>query len=81
MKRVLVSIVLVLSISVLIFGLVIPKILESRSPEMKHFLLDSGYKNPKLVDISGWKYQVTFNTNKGLVKVIPVKGGGFAVKY
>jgi hypothetical protein len=81
MKRVLVSIALVSSITFLVFGLVIPKILESREPEMKHFLLDEGYKNPKLVDVTGWKYQVTFNTNKGLVKVIPVKGGGFAVKY
>ena len=45
MKRVLVSIALVSSITFLVFGLVIPKILESRSPEMKHFLLDGGYKN------------------------------------
>ena len=81
MKRVLIGLLLVSSISFLIFGLAVPKMLESREPEMKHFLLDEGYKNPKLVDVTGWKYQVTFNTNKGLVKVIPVKGGGFAVKY
>ena len=81
MKRIVIIVGVVLTMSFLIFGLVVPKILESRVPEMEHFLSDQGYENPKVSDVSGWQYQVTFKTNKGLVKVRTIKGGGFAIKY
>jgi hypothetical protein len=81
MKKVVVIVGTVLTVSFLIFGLVVPKILESRVPEMEKFLNDQGYKNPKVVDVSGWQYQVTFKTDKGLAKVRAIKGGGFAIKY
>jgi len=81
MKRIATIIGSLLIVTFLIFGLVIPKILESRVPQMERFLNDQGYQKTKVVDISGWQYQVNFKTEKGLVKVRTIKGGGFAIIY
>ena len=81
MKRVVLTVGIVLTLLLLIDGLVVPKILESRVPEMEKFLNAQGYRNPKVTDVSGWQYQVTFKTDKGLVRVRAIKGGGFAIKY
>lgn len=81
MKRIATIIGSLLIVTFLIFGLVIPKILESRVPQMERFLHDQGYQKTKVVDISGWQYQVNFKTEKGLVKVRTIKGGGFAIIY
>ena len=64
-----------------VFGLIVPNILKSREPEMKQFLTDMGYKDAKMTSVSGWRYQVTFETNKGSVNVLTIKNGGFAIKY
>ena len=64
-----------------VYGVVVPNTLRSREPEMKRFLSDMGYQSPKLVDVSGWRYQSTFSTNKGVVNVVTTRNGGFAIKY
>jgi len=65
----------------IVFSLVIPSILRSRESEMKKFLSDMGYQKAKIVDVSGWRSQVTFSTDKGVVNVITVKNGGLAIRY
>jgi hypothetical protein len=65
----------------IVFGLIIPNTLRSRESEMKRFLSDMGYQKAKIVDVSGWRYQVTFSTNKGVVNVVTTKNGGLAIKY
>ena len=81
MKRIATIIGSLLIVTFLIFGLAIPKILESRVPQMERFLHDQGYQKTEVVDISGWQYQVNFKTEKGLVRVRTIKGGGFAIIY
>ena len=81
MKRIATIIASLLIVTFLIFGLAIPKILESRVTQMERFLHDQGYQKTEVVDISGWQYQVNFKTEKGLVRVRTIKGGGFAIIY
>lgn len=81
MKRIATIIASLLIVTFLIFGLAIPKVLESRVPQMERFLQDQGYQKTEMVDISGWQYQVNFKTERGLVRVRAIKGGGFAIIY
>jgi len=64
-----------------VYGFIVPSALRSREPEMKRFLTDMGYKRAKLVDVSGWRNQVTFTTDKGVVNVVTTRNGGLAIKY
>lgn len=66
---------------ILVYSVIIPNTLRSRESEMKRFLSDMGYKSVKLVHVSGWRYQSTFSTNKGVVNVVTTRNGGFAIKY
>jgi hypothetical protein len=79
-KLVILTTISVLSL-VLVYSVIVPNILRSRESEMKKFLSDMGYQNPKLVDVSGWRYQSTFTTDKGVVNVVTTKNGGLAIKY
>ena len=65
----------------IVFSLVIPNTLRSRESEMKRFLSDMGYQKSKIIDVSGWRSQVTFSTNKGVVNVVLVSNGGLSIKY
>jgi hypothetical protein len=64
-----------------VYSVIVPNILRSRESEMKRFLSDMGYQNPKLIDVSGWRYQSTFTTDKGVVNVVTTKNGGLSIKY
>ena len=79
-KLVILTTISVISLFV-VYGFIVPSILRSREPEMKRFLTDMGYKHTKLVDVSGWRYQVTFTTDKGVVNVVTTRNGGLAIKY
>lgn len=79
-KLVILTIVSVASLF-MVYGFIVPTALRSREPEMKRFLTDMGYKRAKLVDVSGWRNQVTFETNKGVVNVVTTRNGGLAIKY
>jgi|688.fasta_scaffold1948279_1 hypothetical protein len=65
----------------IVFSIIIPNILRSRESEMKKFLSDMGYQKCEIVDVSGWRSQVTFSTNKGLVNVVTTRNGGLSIKY
>lgn len=80
-KKLTIFIVISIVALTVVYSVVVPNALRSREPEMKRFLSDMGYQNPKLVDVSGWRYQSTFSTDKGVVNVVTTRNGGFAIKY
>lgn len=80
-KKLAIYIVISIVALTVVYTVIVPNALRSREPEMKQFLSDMGYQNPKLVDVSGWRYQSTFSTDKGVVNVVTTRNGGFAIKY
>jgi preprotein translocase subunit YajC len=80
-KKIIVLTIISITTLFIVFGFIIPNTLRSRESEMKRFLSDMGYQKAEIVDVSGWRYQVTFSTNKGVVNVVTNKNGGLAIKY
>ena len=78
-----VVILLILSIVTffVVFTVVRPAIIKSKSDNMIKYLKSEGYSNIKMIDTNGWTGDATFSTNKGNVVVRFSKNGCFQIVY
>ena len=65
----------------LIYGVIIPNKMEDDVSGMKMYLNDLGYSNISVKNKSSLSYTVTFNTDRGDVKVRYSKNGLFQKVY
>ena len=80
-KVILFGLVFVLGSFFLMYGVIIPSAIKSKVPNMERYLSDNGYKNTKVTNISASTYTVTFDSNKGQVKVRFSHNGLFQIVY
>lgn len=80
-KKALLPLLLLIVPMVIFFGVIKPKMIESKEENMASYLRDQGYSSIEMIDVNVWYNQATFSTDKGDVDVRFTKNGCFQIVY
>lgn len=61
------------------FGVIKPKIIESKEEIMISYLEEKGFSNIQMIDVNGWYDQATFTTNEGEITLRFTRNGCFQI--